>query len=177
MSSNYNKTVEKICRTAWETHALAGYWKKANFQKTDHGMSFYLFERVELEKAYYYIANEWVKEYLDPAGIYTKKRAEKNFIALEDMLFNEPWNESNLETGQKVWLKPIREISKHYRQGEIGQADMIESDGIVDLVNCLENHGYQDTYGSCYSWEIVIVRDANGNYHPFEAQKKEIDNA
>lgn len=174
---NYNKLVEKMVRTAWETHALQGFWSKANFAKTDHGQSFFLFERVELEKAYYYIANEWIKEHLDPAGIYTKKRSEKMFLGLQEQLNAVPWNESNLKVGHKVWLQPIREISKHYRRGEVGQIDMLESDGIIDLVNCLEEHGYQDTYGSCYSWEVVIVKDEFGQYHPFEAQKKETDNA
>jgi hypothetical protein len=174
--ANYNKNVEQLVRTSWENHALQGFWAKANYAKTDHGTSFYLFERVDLEKAYYYIAHEWIKEHVDPAGLYTKKRNSKFWISLAEMLAKAPWNESNLKVGQKVWLKPIREISKHYRQGEIGQVDMVESDGIVDLVNCVEDHGYNDTYGSCYSWEIVIVRDTDGNYHPFEAKKQEANN-
>ena len=56
--SKYNKIAKDLVRKCWEKHALNGFWKKANFEKHDHGTSFSLFERVELEKAYYYIAHE-----------------------------------------------------------------------------------------------------------------------
>jgi len=170
--ANYNKAIEQLVRTSWETHALQGFWKKANFEKTDHGCSFMLYERVELEKPYYFIAHEWLKKHVDPAGIYTKKRSEKLFAPLAAMLQQSPWSENDLRIGQKVWLLPIREISTKYRRGEIGEIDMLESDSIVDLINCAEEYGYSDSYGSCYSLEIVIVKDADGNWHPFEAKKE-----
>ena len=37
-----------------------------------------------------------------------------------------------------------------------------------------EEHGYQDTHGSCYSWEIVMVRD-DDVWHTFEAKQKRSD--
>ena len=172
--SSYNKIAEDLVRKCWEEHALNGFWKEANFEKHDHGTSFSLFERVELEKAYYYIAHEWIKQYLDPAGLYTKKRSLSYFEPLQKVLSCNPWDETNLKPGQKVWMKPLREISTKYRRGEIGDISMLESNGIVDLVNCVEEHGYQDTHGSCYSWEIVMVRD-DDVWHTFEAKQKRSD--
>ena len=172
--ANYNKIVQKIVSTAWEEHAVKGYWKKANYQGTpgSGNCSFMLYERLDSEKVYFYIAHEWLKAHGEPAGLYTKKRSESYFAGLKTQFSYLPWNPMNLKIGQKVLMKPIREISTHFRKGEVGQIDMLESDNIVDLVNCVKEHGYQDTYGSCYSNEIIAVADENGNWHPFEGKEQ-----
>ena len=172
--ANYNKIAQKITSTAWEQHAHEGFWKEANYAGIPGtgNCSFMLYERLESEKVYFYIANEWIKTHGDPAGLYTKKRTETFFAGLKTHFAFLPWKPENLAVGQKLLMTAIRDISPRFRKGEVGQIDMLKSDNIIDLVNCVEENGYQDTYGSCYSEEIIAVMDTEGNWHPFEGIKQ-----
>lgn len=171
--ANMNNTVYRIIENAFAKHALEGFWKHVQYCKTEDGTSFLLFEKIAIGKIYTKAAHLWIMKHLDPLGIFTKKRSDKAFEPLVQFLEEVPWSKEKLRVGQSVQLKALPEISSRYREGEIGSLDMLASDNIVDLVNCKEENGYMDTYGSCYADEVVLVQDENGNWHPFEDPKVE----
>jgi hypothetical protein len=159
---NINRIVNDAVKAAFETHAQTGFWKKSEFCKTEFSSSFLLFERFACEKQYFAVAHERLKP-MDGLGIFTKKRKLDLAFLLE-----EPLTAKDLKVGQRVKLVELPEISKKYREGTVGNLDMLE-DGIVDLIDCLEENGYQDTYGSCYVKEIVAVK--TDDWHVFDGKK------
>jgi hypothetical protein len=136
-------------------------------------MSCSLFDYATCEQPYDYAVHRYITDVLgDPHGIYTKKRSEA-FLKQIEMVLDQPvLTVKDLQVGDRIKLSAILDISKQYREATIGQLDMLESDNIVDLIDCAEEHGYQDTYGSCYSNEILLIK-RNGFWRRFEGVGKE----
>jgi hypothetical protein len=178
MAHNYNKLLQEIVYEVFERHCLEGHWPKVNFSKSNEGgfksTSFSLFEYGSANRPYFYAVHRYIIDVLgDGYGIYTKRR-NKAFIEQMRALIDQPvLTPKDLQVGDRVKLQPLTMISREYREGSIGNLDMLESDDIVDLVDCAEEHGYQDTYGSCYTNEIVLVK-RDGYWRPFEGKGEQV---
>lgn len=165
--ANWNKKVSEIIDKAWQMHALKGYWPRAQYSESERGISFSLFPRMESEKLYYYAVHEFLKSIGIEEGIYTKKRNEALFSKLREFIEKEPMTVKNLKVGQTLKGEAIPDISKKYREGDISSLDML-GDNIVDMTNCKEEHGYQDTYGSWYVSDIRLVKNEDGHWQVFD---------
>lgn len=161
--AKYNKVLDKMVVEVFENHCMMGHWPKVNLHKETsggfHSTSFNMFEYGSAIRPYYYALHRYIIDVLgDGSGIYTKKRSAA-FIEQMRVLVDQPvLTVKDLQVGDRVKLTALRQISKEYREGTVGDLSMLESDNIVDLIDVAEKHGYQDTYGSCYSNEVVLVK-------------------
>lgn len=156
--ANYNKLLDGIVKDVFEKHASTGHWPKVKFSKSNGFTSFSLFEYSSAQQPYYYAVHRYIIDVLgDGHGIYTKKR-NAAFIEKMRALIDQPLLTVNdLQVGDRLKLAALPQISREYREGSISGISMLKSDNIIDLTDCVEKYGYQDTYGSCYSNEVLLV--------------------
>ena len=157
--AHYSRYIDDIVEGVFRKHATTGNWAAAQVAVGEGMFSCSLFDYSSAEQPYFYAVHRYIIDELhDGHGIYTKKRNAAFLKIIRDLVDQPVLGPKDLVIGDRLKLTAVQDISKEYREASVGGLDMLVSDNIVDLVDCLEEHGYQDTYGSCFSNEILLVK-------------------
>lgn len=166
MKYHITKDVGDIITHAFEQACLAGHFPKVGFGRSAGSFTCSLWDFQDRSSAFYLAAHQWIIQTTgDKLGQWTRKRSAKFLADLKAFMELPVLRPADLKDGQRVILLPIRGISDHYRVGTA--YDLQLEDNIVNLKDVVEDWGYQDSYGSCYTWEIVLVK-VDGFWRVFE---------
>lgn len=166
MKYHTTKVVSDVISEAFAKACEAGHFPKVGLFRGGGSFQCSLWDYQDRASAFSLAAHFWIVKNGEPLGKWTRQRSGKFVAGLKAILEKPVLTPKDLREDQRLVLLPISGISDHYRVGT--GYDLQLEDNIVNLKDVVEDWGYMDNYGSCYTWEIALAQDENGDWRPFE---------